>query len=214
MRRYNSVDRRALAAGTALIALGTLVRTLLAPAPAELGWKPAGTARPAETLSEARVQLDSALSIEAEASRPLADGERIDVNTATGADLRRIRGIGRSRAAAILEDRVSNGPFRSPRDLLRVPGVGEGLLRSITPYIITNYDSDTGAPDRSERRIDLNRAQIKDLEQITGIGPTIAARIVSARAERGPFRTMDDLLAIPGIGPKTLQFLRKQAYVR
>jgi len=214
MRHYNSVDRRALAAGTALIALGTLARTLLAPDPADLGWKPANTDRPAETLSEARVQLDSAISVEVAASRPLADGERIDINTATAADLRRIPGIGKSRAASILEDRASNGPFGSTRDLLRVAGVGDGLLRSISPYTMVTYEAIAGARDRGEHRVDLNRAQIKELEQITGIGPTIAARIVSARAARGRFRTMDDLLDIPGIGPKTLQFLRKEAYVR
>lgn len=214
MRRYSTVDRRVLAAGTALIALGTLARTLLAPDPADLGWKPADTERPAATLSEARGRLDSALSVEAAASRPLVEGETIDINTARAADLRRLQGIGKSRAAAILEDRASNGPFRSTQDLLRVPGVGEGLLRSIHPYIITTYVDDGGGHEQGAGRVNLNRAQIKELEQITGVGPTIAARIVSARDTRGPFRSIDDLLQIPGIGPKTLQFLRKEAYVR
>jgi competence protein ComEA len=113
-----------------------------------------------------------------------------------------------------VKDRIAHGPFRSVEDLVRVPGVGEGLLRSIKDYIETTYVGDGPSEQRAGGRLDLNRAQIKELEQITGIGPALAARITAARAARGRFQGLEELLEIPGIGPKTLQVLREEAYVR
>lgn len=53
-------------------------------------------------------------------------GEPIDLNTADLAALDALPGIGPATARAILEERTRRGGFRSPRDLLRVPGIGEG----------------------------------------------------------------------------------------
>lgn len=214
MSRDNPVDRRVLVTATGLIALGTLARLALAPGHAELGWRPAGVDRPAETLARARSQVDSALSAEAAAAVPLAPGERIDLNTADIVTLRRLPGVGRSRAAAIIDDRRKRGPFRSVQELVRVPGIGEGLTRSISEYVETSYRSRGLVDSRDAGLLDLNRAQINELEQITGIGPALAARIVAARAARGRFRSLEELLEIPGIGPKSLQILREAAYVR
>ena len=56
--------------------------------------------------------------------------------------------------------------------------------------------------------LDLNRASVKELEALPGIGPTRAGAIVRWRGEHGSFRTVDDLLEVPGIGPTTLERLR------
>jgi competence protein ComEA len=53
-------------------------------------------------------------------------GEPIDLNTADLAALDALPGIGPATARAILEERTRRGGFRSARDLLRVPGIGEG----------------------------------------------------------------------------------------
>lgn len=55
-----------------------------------------------------------------------APAEPIDLNTADLAALDSLPGIGPATARAILEERARRGGFRSPRDLLRVPGIGEG----------------------------------------------------------------------------------------
>jgi len=55
--------------------------------------------------------------------RPLAAGERIDLNRASVAELMRLPGIGRSRAEAILAHRQKS-PFRSPGDVVQVKGIG------------------------------------------------------------------------------------------
>ncbi len=54
-------------------------------------------------------------------------------------------------------------------------------------------------------RINLNTADAETLAAaMVGIGPGKAAAIVAHRAEHGPFRTVDDLLLIKGIGAATL----------
>jgi competence protein ComEA len=55
-----------------------------------------------------------------------APPEPIDLNAADLAALDSLPGIGPSTARAILEERTRRGGFRSTRDLLRVPGIGEG----------------------------------------------------------------------------------------
>ncbi len=212
MRQFNSTDRRALVAATCLLGLGTVVRITLAPDTAEIAWRPATAERAAETLVQARRDVNEALDREAEATRPLGPQERIDINSADETVLRRLPGVGPSRAAAIVRDRKSRGPFRSLQDLSRVPGIGQGLIERLSPHIDTVSASEMSSVRLTSRGIDINRAQIKDLEQITGIGPALATRIVAYRARHGRFATVDDLLRVPGIGPKKLEILRDEVF--
>lgn len=57
-------------------------------------------------------------------------------------------------------------------------------------------------------RIHLNRATAAELDDLPGIGPVIAERIVAHRTEHGPFRAVEDLLDVPGIGEAKLASLR------
>jgi competence protein ComEA len=57
---------------------------------------------------------------------PPSPTEPVDLNTADLATLDSLPGIGPATARAILEERARRGGFRSTRDLLRVPGIGEG----------------------------------------------------------------------------------------
>lgn len=54
-----------------------------------------------------------------------AEAQPVDLNTAGQAELESLPGVGPATARAILEERARRGGFRSPRDLLRVPGIGE-----------------------------------------------------------------------------------------
>lgn len=58
------------------------------------------------------------------------------------------------------------------------------------------------------RLIDINRAPAAELELLPGIGPALAARIVEHRQAHGPFRRVEDLTSVRGIGPVTLERLR------
>jgi len=57
--------------------------------------------------------------------------------------------------------------------------------------------------------INMNTASAAELEQVPGIGPSTAEKILQMRKSYGAFRSVDDLLAIKGIGPKKLDKMRK-----
>lgn len=54
----------------------------------------------------------------------------------------------------------------------------------------------------------INQATQEELEQLPGIGPTLAARILEWREAEGPFADLNALDAVPGIGPTMLERLR------
>jgi competence protein ComEA len=56
--------------------------------------------------------------------------------------------------------------------------------------------------------IHLNTATAGELETIPGVGPVTAQRILDFREQNGPFRSVDELDAVSGIGPKRLEQLR------
>lgn len=56
--------------------------------------------------------------------------------------------------------------------------------------------------------IDLNTASAEELASIPGIGQALAGRIVELRDKEGPFRRVEDLLKVKGIGEKSLERLR------
>ncbi len=56
--------------------------------------------------------------------------------------------------------------------------------------------------------IDVNTAGWHEWTQLPGIGDTLAQRIVADRQAHGPFRTIDELTRVKGIGEKTLEKLR------
>jgi competence protein ComEA len=55
--------------------------------------------------------------------------------------------------------------------------------------------------------VDLNTADVAQLDALPGIGPVLAQRIVDHRAQQGPFRDVQDLQDVPGIGPTILDRL-------
>jgi competence protein ComEA len=56
--------------------------------------------------------------------------------------------------------------------------------------------------------IDINRASADEFDRLPGIGPKTAKAIVEHRTRNGPFASVDDLLAVRGIGPATLAEVR------
>jgi competence protein ComEA len=57
-------------------------------------------------------------------------------------------------------------------------------------------------------KVSLASATVDDLDALPGIGPVTAEKIVGWRQSHGSFRSVEDLDAIPGIGPARIEQLR------
>ncbi|KEO85151.1 hypothetical protein EL26_00925 [Tumebacillus flagellatus] len=73
-----------------------------------------------------------------EASAPSAAGGKVNVNTASAADLDKLPGIGSARAEAIVKYREDQGRFSTVDDLRNVPGFGVKLVESIRDKVTVN----------------------------------------------------------------------------
>lgn len=93
-------------------------------------------------------------------------------------------------------------------NLARVLADGEQIL---VPALGASTTPSTGAP--GDDLIDLNAADQAALETLPRIGPALAERIIAWREENGRFRSVDDLLAVPGIGEKLLAGIRDAVHV-
>ncbi|MCP3893359.1 MAG: helix-hairpin-helix domain-containing protein [Bacteroides sp.] len=54
-------------------------------------------------------------------------------------------------------------------------------------------------------KVNINQAGVEELTQLKRIGPKYAEKIVAFRDANGPFKSADELINVPGIGPKTLE---------
>lgn len=61
--------------------------------------------------------------------------------------------------------------------------------------------------------VDLNTASPEELDTIKGIGPAKARAIVDYRRQHGAFRSVDDLVQVPGFGQKTVDRMRGELTV-
>jgi competence ComEA-like helix-hairpin-helix protein len=76
---------------------------------------------------------------------------------------------------------------------------------------IVTADSQTAsssAGNTTGYRVDPNTARREELLQLPRVGPALADRIITRRESTGPYRSIDDLLEIPGIGDVTLAAIR------
>jgi competence protein ComEA len=64
-----------------------------------------------------------------------------------------------------------------------------------------------GAPTAGAK-ISLAVATVEQLDELPGIGPVTAQKIVDWRSAHGPFRSVEDLDDVPGIGPARVEQLR------
>lgn len=98
-----------------------------------------------------------------------------------------------------LATRVGDG------DRVYVPRKGEAPAGAASPTVAGG-----GATIGSTRAqlLDLNAATAEELETLPGVGPSLARAIVEHRTRNGRFRTLDDLVDVPGIGPAKLAALR------
>lgn len=120
---------------------------------------------------------------------PLAPGARVRGAVArAGGPTRRADLTGLNLAATVRDGQQVVVPARAPATAAAAPA----------------------APGASPSApLSLSLATAEQLEALDGIGPTLAARIVAHRDERGGFASVDQLLEVRGIGPGRLDALRE-----
>lgn len=74
-------------------------------------------------------------------------------------------------------------------------------------------ESTAGQAAAGDGRVNLNSATLEELDTLPRIGPAMAQRIVEWRTANGRFTSVEDLLAVPGIGDKMLETLRELVVV-
>ncbi|WP_249353669.1 ComEA family DNA-binding protein [Microbacterium sp. 2FI] len=87
----------------------------------------------------------------------------------------------------------------SDGEQLHVPAVGETT---------TAAGSGDAVTQGGDGRVNLNTADVAELDTLPRIGAAMAERIIDWRTQNGRFTSVEDLLAVPGIGDKMLESLR------
>ena len=85
------------------------------------------------------------------------------------------------------------------------------LLGCVVLPVVVGHAKKKKLPTRT---LDLNCATVEELQQLPGIGPTTAKAIVRFREKSGPFRRVEDLLAVRGITKRKLEQLRPYVFVQ
>ena len=141
----------------------------------------------------------------------------IDINHADLQELQRINGVGPAIAQIIIDYRNQHGLFSSVEDLLKVRGIGSAKLNQIRNQVTVNGGSSYTSPKAAQQSsglIDINRADLQELQRINGVGPAIAQRIIDYRKAHGSFSRVEDLLNVRGIGSAKLNQIRSQVVIR
>lgn len=90
-----------------------------------------------------------------------------------------------------------------------------GALKAGSVAIPSSSDGRPGASSaKGGNPININTAGVEELDQLVGIGPALARRIVEDRQRRGPFARPEDLIRVAGIGPKNLAKIMPRICVR
>lgn len=180
------------------------------------------TRRPARLRPGERVDADRATAAELARVPGIGAGlakRMVEERTRNGpfgglAGVDRVRGVGPgllSRIAPYLAfSGVPQGNTWTDGGLTSGPGPTDFGPPPALPSLASGPTVTGGAEDRplpslpgDRGRRDLNQLDSAGLVQLPGIGPAKAVTVLRWRAAHGPFRTVDDLARIPGIGPKT-----------
>ena len=106
---------------------------------------------------------------------------------------------------------------QSTQTQARIPGVPVQAVQYVqtvpSSTLISRQQSTSNSASKAEK-VDINHADIQELEKLKGVGPAIAKRIIDYRNAHGRFTKPEDLINVRGIGPKTLEKMKDQIVIR
>ncbi len=76
----------------------------------------------------------------------------VDLNTATSAELQKVRGIGPAKAKAIVEHREKNGPFKSVDELDNVKGFGKASVGKLRGDLTVGGKAEAAKPETAKAK--------------------------------------------------------------
>ena len=75
-------------------------------------------------------------------------------------------------------------------------------------------DGITGTETKENDTININKANEKELQELNGIGASLASSIIKYREDNGKFKTIEDLKNVPGIGESKFANIKEQIKVK
>ena len=202
MRMPTVSRRQALAYGVVVLALLVLVGRSVVASDGDGGDDQQAETEPALVLTEPRESETTLLVHVAGAVREpgvyeLPGGSRV---------AEAVERAGGPRARAALES------INLAAELIDGQQVVVPLRQSVSPSPTAeagpSAQAGQPAPASSEPRISLSSASATQLEELPGVGPVTAARIIAHREENGPFRAVEELAAVSGIGQARIEAIR------
>jgi len=89
-----------------------------------------------------------------------------------------------------------------------VYAIDEAPASSLTNQSLVTFQ--TGVTSAGNSLVNINTADLKTLETLPGIGPSLAQRIIDYREQHGPFKALVDLKKVSGIGDKRFEDLESK----
>jgi len=123
---------------------------------------------------------------------------KLNVNTASAADLTRLPGIGGVIGFRIIKERERRGAFRETKELMEIKGISERVYEGIRTHVAIQGENSLKV------YTDLNTITKPLLLGIPGMSEGEARSILNFRKARGGFENLEELLQVPGIGKKRL----------
>lgn len=94
-------------------------------------------------------------------------------------------------------------------DKLYIPKVGEVLDENMDSLSTVSG----GTSDKNDK-ININKASLEELDTLPGIGAVTAQKIIDHRTQNGPFKTIEDIKNVSGIGDKKFEQLKDKIRVK
>ena len=158
-------------------------------------------------------------------SAPQGKSKKIDLNTATAAELEGLKGIGPSLAQKIIAAR----PFKTVAELKNVSGISQATYEAIRDQVTVRAPKPAAAAEKTPAPkpktktktqetaqapaaglVNLNTADKTALETLPGVGSSLADKIIAAR----PFKSVEDLKNVSGIGDAKFNTLKDLVTVK